>query len=212
MPSMARQQIAGISVAAVPIASANLPDRQQPYTFPGYGSRTWSPPVSGSWKFVGWGPGANGGGGAGGSSGGYIEITRFLRTTDSVTIVTGRVSGTDTAVTFPNGDVATAARGGGGGGVASGGDVNINGTAGTSSGAGATGGAGGGTGGGVGGPGSGTDDGGAGAPANLPYRGGVGGDAALGGNGIGGVGAGGGGNGTLVAGGHGLVLAVLIRE
>jgi hypothetical protein len=206
MPAIASQRISAGAIAAIQIASNNLPDQQQPYNFPSAGvTYTWSPPQSGRWKFVGWGPGDRG------ASGAYFEVTRFLRATDSVTIQVGRTASSDTVLTLPGGLVATAGRASSNtAGVASGGDVNLNGTDGPSI-AGASGGAGLGTGGGSGGLGDGsTYAGGSGAPANLPFRGANGGDNNLTSPGPG-AGAGQPSAGTIY-GGNGYVLAVRLGD
>lgn len=206
--SIAQVSVAGVSIAGVPIASANMPDLQQPYSFPGAVSAySWSPPKDGRWKFVGWGPGGSGGTINAGGSGGYFEITKALKTTDVVSITAGRAGTSDTSVSLPGGVTATATRAVFDvAGAATGGDVNLAGTAGA--GTGAAGASGLGTGGGDGGPESGGADGGAGAPANLPYRGGQGG---TGGAVSGSVGSGAGRTSAgSVAGGTGLVLAVYL--
>lgn len=185
-------------------------DLQQPYTFPASLSPySFTPPVSGKWKFVGWGPGASTGG-FGGASGGYVEVTRQLTTNQAVAIVAGFV-GTDTTITLPDGTVATAGKGASSGGTATGGDVNLNGSAGGNAVAGSPGL---GTGGGAGGAAPNNLGGGAGAPANLPYRGGEGAsDAGAGSDRGGSVGSGGCGVSTgLSSGGPGLVLAVLLSS
>lgn len=190
MTNVARVPIAGVSVAGVPIATANLPNRQEPYTFGGGTTYSFSPPVAGLWKFVGWGAG----GGNGGASGSYFEITKYLRTTDVVAIVTGVTGVSNTTVTFPDGAVATAGRADPSTtpGTATGGDVNLAGSAPEVSGLG--------TGGGTAVAGQ-----GAGAPANLPYRGGSGSTGQ-------GLAPGGGGGAGAFAGGSSAVIASLVRE
>lgn len=187
----------------------------EPYTFPAAATAySFVVPYTGKWKFVGWGPGGESGLTESGGSGGYFEITRPLRRGSVVTITAGYKEGatrTNTIVVLPSGETATATRATNTtAGTATGGDVNLAGSAGLSS-SGANGNAGLGTGGGPGGTGSGgTEPGGAGAPANLPYRGGQGG-------GFGatprsaGIGAGAGVSGAdAQSGGMGLVLAVLM--
>ena len=184
---IARQNIAGrASIARKPIASVYATQSEQtaatsPQQFPP-GSYTFTPTVSGRWKFV-----LCGGGGYvspdGGGSGAYAEITKFLTTGQTVALVTGRgantdAAGTDSTATFPDGTVVTAgAASGNTGGVATGGDVNLDGSDGGLDIDSSAGGNGLGTGGGAGGPGTGVNiyGGGAGAPANLPFRGGAGG-------------------------------------
>lgn len=167
-PGIARRPIATASGARSTQTAATSPQQFPP------GSYTFTPTVSGWWKFVAWGGGEGGSGVTGGGSGGYCEITKFLTTGQTVAVVVGKgfdasSSATSSTATFPDGTVATAgAASGATGGTASGGDVNLNGSAGGNGGAGA---AGLGTGGGAAGTGSG---GGAGAPANLPFRGGDG--------------------------------------
>lgn len=172
--------------------------RREPSTYPNPGTYTFVPTVEGYWKFVAWGHGGSGGGSGthSGGSGAYVEITRYLTLAQTVTIVLPEsATSSDTTVTMPDGTIAIAARANGqAGGVASGGDVNLNGSNGVSTGN-NNGNAGVGTGGGAGGVGIvGPGSGGAGAPANLPYRGGDGGNS----HAILGVGA-----GTGEAGGNG---------
>jgi len=178
---------------------------------------TFTAPRPGRWKFVMWGPGADGASGTAGCSGAYVEIARSLTPGQPVTLQVGFV-GTDTVATFRDGKVVIAGKGTTSVvGVASGGDVNLNGSlsgqaAGISNGM-----AGLGTGGGAGGNGvSSIVSGGGGAPARLPFRGGAGGNAGPGGsppdNGAtpgGGGGDSGGGDGGR--GGNGLVLVYLDR-
>jgi hypothetical protein len=172
------------------------------------GSYTFVAPQSGRWKFVGWSPG---GGNSGDSSfvasgsGAYIEVTRVLSRGQAVTIVVSAgVSGSsgsgNTSMTFPDGTIAVCTPGQrtGPGGVASGGDVNLNGSA-------------------AGSPGQGTGGGqsggpfpGGGAPGNLPFLGGRAGAQNFPGNSPGG-GAGASGSGNLIQGGDGLVLAYFQR-
>jgi hypothetical protein len=141
------------------------------------GGWTFQPPTAGLWKFVGWSAGGNGNATDGGASGGYFEITRRVSLLDTVTIMVSdpaSTAGTTTSVTFLSGTVATATRASGmTAGTATGGDVNLQGTAGTTANPG-TAGSGLGTGGGAGGVSLGSYAPGAGAPANLPYRGGQG--------------------------------------
>lgn len=202
---IAGQSIAGLSVAGIPIATANRADQEPPHVFAGTDvSYTFTPPKAGRWKFVGWGPGHSSG-----ASGAYVEITRFLNTSQSATLHVGGQGVSDTTITLP-GAVATAGRAAAGPvvGAATGGDVNL---AGSLPGTGGSDGVAGlGTGGGAGGDGDGsTYDGGGGAPANLPFRGAAGGDENA--NEGPGVGAGAGGRGAgLYPGGPGLILAVYV--
>lgn len=196
MTSIARTPIAGVSVAGIPIATANLPNRDEPFIFGSGATYNWSPTKAGLYKFVAWGPGGVGSNvPTYGASGGYFEITKYVRTTDVVVIVTGVVGSSNTTIAFPDGTVATATRANGSTpGSASGGDVNLAGSNGESSGLG--------TGGGTA-----TTGQGAGAPANLPYRGGNGTTGQ-------GLAPGGGGGDTAAStqGGGSLVIAALIRE
>jgi len=175
---------------------------QEPQEFPNAGSFSFSPPRPGRWKFVGWGPGGDGNNGAtAGASGAYIEVTRYLTRKDVIAIVVGAV-GSDTTITFPNAVVVTAGKASAAvAGVATGGDVNINGTAGVVTGT-INGNPGSGTGGGTGGTATlGPGSGGAGAPGRLPYFGGNG--AGVGtpkpGRGAGGMESSQGANGFVVA-------------
>lgn len=167
-PGIARRPIATAAGARSTQTAATSPQQFPP------GSYTFTPAVSGWWKFVLWGGGEGGGAVTGSGSGAYSEITKFLTASQTVAVVVGKgyddsSSATSSTATFPDGTVVTAgAASGATGGTASGGDVNLNGSAGGNGGAGS---AGLGTGGGAAGTGSG---GGAGAPANLPFRGGAG--------------------------------------
>lgn len=210
---IARRDIAGrASIARKPIASVYAAQSTQtaaasPQQFPP-GSYTFTPTVSGWWKFVLWGAGGGYSGAAGGGSGSYCEITKFLTTGQTVALVVGvggyesATAPTNSTATFPDGTVATAGAGtnAGAAGTATGGDVNLSGSA--------SGVAGLGTGGGAAGTGA---AGGAGAPANLPFRGGAGGND----GGIKpakGPGAGGAGSASAAAGGDGLIIAFLARS
>lgn len=194
MSSVARQSVAGVAVAGNPIASANAPAAQQPYNFPP-GSHTFTPPRDGYWKFVLWGAGPTANGSQAGSSGAYCEITKYLSTTQSVAIFVSIPAGSPvaTTATFPDGSVASAGSADGGGtpGVATGGDVNLAGSA-------------------LGVAGLGTGGGaaslGAGAPANAPFRGAPGGGSGERGKTPGSGGA------TTFPGGDGLALAVFVRS
>lgn len=205
-----------------PLASVRKASRQTPYQFPP-GSYTFKVPKSGYWKFVLWGPGAIGSNGDdGGGSGAYCEITKPLASGQSVALVVGsgskvgisNSSGASTA-TFPDGNLTSAGTtvsslgGTGVAAVASGGDVNLNGslggqgTGGTNTGA-----VGSGTGGGAGGVAAGANGGG-GAPANLPFRGGAGGSA---GSTNGRSPGGGASSVTGMSSGDGQIIAFLVRE
>jgi hypothetical protein len=179
----------------------------EPYVFPGASSAySFVVPYTGEWKFVGWGPGGSGSPSGGGGSGGYFEISRNLVRGQVVTITAGIAAVSDTSVALPDGSTATATRANGATqGAGSGGDYNLDGSAGVAAGT-NPGNAGLGTGGGAGGT-AGSGSGGSGAPARLPYRGGRGGV----GSGTGGVGAGSGEQGVAtIPGASGLVLAVLM--
>lgn len=224
---IARQNIAGrASIARKPIASVYATQSEQtaatsPQQFPP-GSYTFTPTVSGWWKFVLWGGGGEDNAATnGGGSCGYCEITKFLTTAQTVALVVGvgarnAVVGTASSATFPDATVVTAgAASGRNGGTATGGDVNLAGSLGGDGSVGGNGAAGLGTGGGLGGAGAtGSRGGGAGAPANLPFRGGDGGTAGGGGN----PGGRSPGSGYAAAvsnaqsGGDGLVIAFLARS
>lgn len=106
------------------------------------GSYTLTIPVTGRWTVVQWGSGGNsqtsvGGGGGGGA---LCITSRYLRRGQTVSIVIG----TNCVVTLPDGNVVTANDGamdvaGGAGGVASGGDINVDGSAGDANNGGAAG-------------------------------------------------------------------------
>lgn len=183
------------------------------------GATAFVAPSSGRFKFHAWGGGWGGDGASGGASGSYLEITRNLAKGQVVAVTVG-VAGSlstspgDTTLTFPNGSVATAAAGASRstGGVATGGDVNLNGSApGTGGGSGANGS---GTGGGLGGTGDGASiNGGAGAPGVLPMSGGRGGGGGVGvqaGASPGGGGRSNDGGGGTPPGGSGLVIVVKV--
>jgi hypothetical protein len=146
-----------------------------PYTtnYP-VGSWTFTTPASGAYKFILWGGGAVGQNVSfAGASGAYSEYTRNLGYGETVALVVGAAGAASTA-TFRDTKVVTA--GGAAAmvaGVASGGDVNLDGSAGVVH-SGVAGANGSGTGGGAGGTTNGTIAGGAGAPAVLPHRGGAG--------------------------------------
>jgi hypothetical protein len=178
-------------------------------------------PRDGFWKFVAWGVGGNCGGSTdpGQASAGYVEVTRFLAAGQTVTLVVPVYTGVPgaTTITFPDGSVASAGSAQGGAaptpGVATGGDVNLNGSA--APGAGAFDGLpGGGTGGGPGGLHQAANSGGSGAPANLPFIGGRGGLGGGGSNSPAGVGAGCGAAGGSVVGiqaGPALVIVLYVN-
>jgi hypothetical protein len=196
----ARKARSGIARRQIGHAYRDTADLQQPFNFPEAASYTFTAPASGRWKFIGWGPGGSGAVGNPGASGSYFEITKLLPIGATVAVVCGIVGSTNTSVTFQDGTVATAGRAAGGApGTATGGDVNLAGSA--------PGVAGLGTGGGTSGGGP-TD--GAGAPANLPYRGGNGltGSAVAPAPGAGGGDPGAGG----VSGGGSCVIATLLGD
>ena len=222
---IARQNIAGrASIARKPIASAFAAQSEQvaaasPQMFTP-GSYTFTPTVSGWWKFVLWGGGGKDNNNGGGS-GAYCEITKFVTTGQTVALSAGRGQGalaaTASTATFPDGTVASAGGASGNtGGSASGGDVNLNGSTGGLDASGTAGAAGLGTGGGLGGPGNGASvGGGAGAPANLPYRGGIGGDGSASTEVVGrtpGGGCASGSIGTYTMAGDGQIIASLARS
>lgn len=205
---IARRPIASIYAAQSTQTAATSPQQFPP------GSYTFTPTISGWWKFVLWGGGSeNSSANNGGGSGGYSEITKFLTPSQTVALVVGigaraGVAATASTATFPDGTVVSAgAASGRTGGTATGGDVNLDGSLG---GTGASSGAAGlGTGGGAAGTGNSS---GAGAPSNLPFRGGEGGTAA--GN-TRGRSPGAGGSATVVSaesGGDGLIIAFLARS
>lgn len=156
------------------------------------GSYTFIAPQAGYWKFVLWGSSDGLGGQA---SGGYCERTVFLGVQQSVAFVCGAGgsggAGNPSTATFPDGRVVSAGAGSTVGGVATGGDVNLDGSV--------PGVAGQGTGGGA-------ANSGAGAPANLPFRGGAGISGGLAGR------TPGGGSGSVSAqGADGMIIAVFVR-
>ncbi|WP_421936341.1 hypothetical protein [Phenylobacterium sp.] len=166
---------------------------QEPWTFPA-GSYSFIVPETGDWQFVGWSAGANGSAGSPSASGAYFELTRRLTVDAVVVIDVSAVGSTDTTVTLPDGTSATATRASGATpGAASGGDVNLAGSAPETAGSGDGGGA------------SGTGMGG-GAPGQLPFRGGSATTSHATGHG-----AGGGDSGAFNAAGHGLVQAMRVR-
>ena len=204
MPAnIATLPIGNLPIGTLTIAQAAGNLAQEPFTFPP-GTWTFTPPKAGYWKFVQWGVGGSVST-VGNASGAYTEYTRFLTSAQSVALVVGIYAGVgtvDTTATFPDGYVVTAGKATGATpGTASGGDVNLNGSAGTAGSTSATGANGSGTGGGAGAANSGTNDGGAGAPANLPYRGGAGGAS-----------PGGGASQASQAVGNGLILAVFVKS
>lgn len=223
---IARQNIAGrASIARKPIASAFAAQSEQvaaasPQMFTP-GSYTFTPTVSGWWKFVLWGGGARPTTGYGGGSGAYCEITKFITTGQTAALVAGRGAASggaaqNSTVTFLDGTVVTAGAAVNEiGGTATGGDVNLNGSnGGIDGGGGGNGGNGLGTGGGAGGVFDSNVGGGAGAPANLPFRGGVGGSAGSPhyGGGTPGGGAVSTTYGSQVPAGDGLIIAMLARS
>lgn len=165
------------------------------------GSYTFIPPVSGYYKFIQWGAGD--GSNPGGASGAYAEKTAFLTPALSVPMVVGLgnagAPGGDTTVNLPVTGLVTA--GGGNGitpGVASGGDLNLNGSTSGNPGLGS----GGGPVGSVGGnP--------AGAPGVLPFRGGGGATGPT----LAGISPGGGGSAGASAwpGGMGQIIVFFVR-
>lgn len=133
--------------------------------FPGrdvsFSSYTFTAPDQGVYKFVLWGSGTFGN--TAGGSGAYCEYSRQMAKGQTVALVVPTSSGgLPTTATFPDGKVVSAGFGGVGvAGIASGGDVNLNGSL--------AGVAGLGSGGGTSGVGA-----GGGAPGVLPFRGGSG--------------------------------------
>lgn len=172
------------------------------------GTPTWICPKSGWYRFVQWGAGGVTGGTVSGGSGAHTQTVAHINKGQTVAIVVP-AGGSDCTVTLPNGRVITAGTAAAAtGGVASGGDININGSNGTAGGGG-NGVAGGGDNGGPGGLGNGTtNSGGAGAPGSGGYRGGEGGSA-TGGAGAGTPGAGG--NQTS-SGGQGSGFVIIVRQ
>lgn len=106
-----------------------------PYVYP-MGSHTFTAPRSGQWTFVGWGPGGTGGSAPqNGASGALVIITRFLAAGQTASLVAGTPNSSDTTITLPGGVVATAGRASGiTAGAATGGDINLPGTAGSNAG------------------------------------------------------------------------------
>lgn len=167
MPSgISAQRIGSLSPAAQAIAAAGSQAQGYVTQFTP-GSYSFTPTKAGYWKFVGWGPGGGSTGANPAASGAYFEKTVFLSITQTVAIVVadGAALNGPTTLTFPNGLVVSATSGqeGNNPGVATGGDVNLNGSNPGSAGLG--------TGGGAAPTAGGT---GAGAPAMLPFRGGRG--------------------------------------
>lgn len=184
------------------------------------GITSWTAPASGRYKFYGWSGGGGGDGSSnGGASGSYFEVTKYLQRDQAVACAVGRGEwvardAEETELTFSDGQVVTAGPPSAWNvpGVATGGDVNLNGSPGGEavvSGAGA---AGLGSGGGAGGLGSASVGGGGGAPANLPMRGAPGGQSAgLAGGSPGGGARGDDGGGGKPPGGSGLLIVVRLR-
>lgn len=138
-------------------------------------STTWTCPRSGYYRFAQWGSGGGGVGSTGGASGSHAQKVVHLNKLQTVAIVVpDNGSSADCTVTLPDGRVVTAGSASGvTPGAASGGDINLAGSAGGTSGG--NGAAGLGDNGGLGGIGNGsTDGGGAGAPGSGAYQGGTG--------------------------------------
>jgi hypothetical protein len=172
-----------------------------PYTASyGPGTFTWTAPLPGFYRFVQWGCGGR-------ASAAHAQTVVHLNTGDRVSLVVAEGVSTDTVVTFPSGRVVTAGSAvlslGETPGVATGGDLNLNGSvSGTPSGGNGV--AGLGDNGGLGGTGNGaTSGGGGGAPGYGGFRGGDGGSTA--GDQIGRA-PGGGSTTPFSAGGVGLVI------
>jgi hypothetical protein len=194
------------------VAATGGGDQQQPYNF-GTGTHTFTVPRSGFWKFVVWGEGGGAAGAdtKGAASGAYAEKTKRLSAGQTVTVAVPSndtnntvdgYNGATTIVTFPDATTVTCTGGTRGasptGGTATGGDVNISGSANNVVGGGTNGG-------GINGASQALNGGG--APANLPYRGGDGGGSIVprgGTPGAGGL--------TGAPGGPGAVLAVFIHD
>lgn len=165
------------------------------------GSYTFVAPLPGYYKFILWGAGD--GSNPGGGSGAYSEKTAFLTPALSVPIVVGigtaAAVGGDTTVSLPGAAIVTAGGGNGAtGGVASGGDLNLNGSASGNPGQGSGGGAVGTVGGNP-----------AGAPGVLPFRGGGGATGPT----LAGISPGGGGSAGASAwpGGMGMVIVLFVK-
>jgi hypothetical protein len=138
----------------------------RPYTanFPP-GSHTWTSPRTAYYRFTQWGPGGSGGGGAPGASGALTQNVVLVPRGQTVAIAPSDAVGVDSTITFANGKIATAGSGvSNTPGVASGGDLNLNGSVGGAAGLGTNGGAG-----------DGGANGGGGAPGQGPYKGAAGG-------------------------------------
>lgn len=172
-------------------------------------------PYDGDYKFYLWSGGYHGDLVNGGPSGSYLEITKSLTAGQTVTGSVGRggkktVSPTLSTLTFPDTSVVTAGVASGyytgNRAVATGGNVNLNGSLGGQT-PGAAGEAGLGTGGAAAGPGDGSlISGGGGAPANLPMRGGTSYALGTSGQAPGGGGSSSDTNGEHTAGGSGLLI------
>lgn len=221
--NVGQQRIARHRIGGRQIASRyGLTNLQSPYQY-APGSYTFTAPVTGYWRFVLWGSGGVATtGGQGGASGSYVELTRFLRAQQTVSLVVRDSASTSaTTATFLDGTVASA---GSANTTTAGtasitgraelGDVTLSGSLGGASGGANAGAAGLGTGGGAGGAGGSGDPGGAGAPANLPFTGGAGGAGGVTAIATHGRSPGGGGGASVSgsSGGDGLALALLVRE
>lgn len=212
----AKNRITGKSIAT----RYGLTNQQTPYSFPP-GSYTFTVPKSGYWMFVGWSAGSKFGSTYSGCSGAYGEITKALQAGQTVSIKVGPEDGsatTNTILTFPDGNVATAVNAAvDTPGTSTGWDYSLDGSLGGLTSTTSNGADGAGTGGGTGGTGSGAAAGGGGAPGRLPFRGAKGGGfrATIGNFMRAGSPGGGGSDSTTneaqVA-GEGLVLALLVRE
>lgn len=197
--AIARRQVASRFGQVDVGYSASFPPR------PGSGNvYTFTPPKPGFYKFVQWGGGGSGDGTGAGGSGAYTETTAFMSLGDKATITVGRAD-QNTTVVLPDGRTITAGAGigggaGGTGGVATGGDINLSGSAAGVAGLGSGGGLIVNSGSSVGG----------GAPAVLPFRGGDGQGSINFGTGPGGGGWGPSATNTQAA--AGLAIAVFVRD
>lgn len=201
--SLTTQPLAKSPIAALGLVAPGSLDVGRAELFTAGSYPAWAPPKSGFWKFVAWGAGGGSTSAAAGASGAYVEKTVLLIVTNRIAIVVGVGSSgnasTATTIALPGVIDVTAGAGeqGNNPGLASGGDVNLNGSNPPSAGSGTGGGA------------AGASGGGAGAPANLPFRGGAGTNGENDGHTPGGGGTT---NALSSRGGDGLVIAYFVKN